>query len=228
MDGRPHPLSADGRHIAVRRGLCACFAVLSAGFALAVSEASGVSVTLPDTVSRTRHASSVAAVSAAVCGADRRDGNASYGAVRRSCHGGRNDRGNGARTRGADVRAGGAFAPAADQKTAFGPAETCAPYGDRRAAKGTCLSARRADRQRESASGADLGTSGDTDRPARRLPDAADPVSKADGQRDPVRRAAGFGHAEAVRERRGRLHLRGIARADRRGAGDPSGEPFTV
>ncbi len=211
MDGRTHPLSADGRHIAVRSGLCACFAVLSSGFARTVSEASGVSVPLHDAVSRTRHAASVAAVSAAVRGADRRDGDASHGAARRSCHGGRNDRGNGARTRGADVRAGGDIAPAADQKTAFGPAETCAPYGDRRAAKGTRLSARRADRQRESSSGADLGASGDTDRPARRLPDAADPVSKAVGRRDPVRRAAGLGHARAVRERRGRLRLCGIA-----------------
>lgn len=228
MDGGSYQTAADARRFASRRGLCGSVDVLAVGSFGTVGETPVLPVPVAAAVFTGRVAAEGVAVSDTFRGADRRNGDASDAAARRKRHGERNDRGNGSRACGAAFGVRRAAAPDNAPQAAFGPTEAFSLHKNRRPTRNAYIPAQRVDRQRKSSQRAGHRPSRASDRASRRSSAAADSVSKAVRRRNSVRRTAAFGHAAGIRKRSGRLHLRRLAGADRKGAGDPAGEPFTV
>ena len=170
----------------------------------------------------------IAAVSAVVRGADGRGCHVFDAAVRRERLCGRNACRDGSGPCCAVFGVCGAL-PAADRPIAFDNAsEPLDAYGGRGPARVPYVSTGCFDRQRESSQRTDHGSSGHLDRPHRRSTFVARAVHEAFRQRRSVRRATAISHALRIRKRAGRLYLRAVAGADRKGAGDRAGMPFTV
>ena len=227
VDGCADPLGADDRRFADRRGVRACVARCGSGPSHAVLEAAVFSVPVSGFVPTIVSAIESFAVSHAVRGAVRRDGNAFDAAVRRNRVCGRNDGRHGAAACRAAVRARGGVSAAAHSQAAAGSQTPFAAYRSDHPPEGAYGPIGCADRQRQSASGAAHRAAGDSDGSGGRLPDKTDSVCQTVGRRRSVRRAAGFGRSAAIRQRHGGLRLRAVAGTDRRSAGDSAGESFT-
>jgi len=162
-----------------------------------------------------------------VCSADRRVCDAADAAVRGDGICGRNGGRNGTAARCVAFGRSCLVFAANDPQNAGDTQATCTVYGSGDSAFHTYIPMQSADRQRKSAEGTDLRTSGRADQSRRRSTAAADPVSKTVRKRDSLRRATCLRNASAVWKRRHRLLLRKGTGTDCACRCDPAGSPFT-
>lgn len=177
---------------------------------------------------QTRRRMAVAAVSGVVRDADGRDGDVSDAAVRRQRLCRRNADRDGPDSRRA-VFGVCCAVPAADRPDAFANAsDPFFAYGDRDPPCDAHIPIGRFDRQRQSSQRTDHGAPGDPDRQDGRSTSFAGAVYQAVRHRSSLRGTAAIGYASRIRKYTGRLHLRTVAGADRKSAGDRTGMSFTV